>query len=177
VITAKYLPAIALTMCTVFVSIALTAGGAWLAGTISGVGTDISGFGTTALGPVTNGPLTTIAAASIPGHRADRHLLRAARGVLVPGSLAPQGRRDWFDVCTAFERLVGPDPGPTWPRRSRRSACGWYCPAVIGVTRAPRREVKRPDFLAQPVAGGGNVGRNVLLVCVCAKSERALALR
>lgn len=147
VITAKYLSAIALTMCTVLVSIALMAAGAWLTGTISGVGTDFSGFGTVVLGPVINGLLTTVMAASIALAIGQTAIAVAVYFVLPTAFsfLAFSLLKDaapWFDVFTAFERLSGSDPWSDLPKTLTSVGIWVVLPAVIGITRALRREVK-----------------------------------
>jgi hypothetical protein len=147
VIAAKYLSAIGLTMAVVAASIALMAAGAWLAGTVSGVGTDFSGLGTVVLGPVINGLLTTIMAASIALAIGQTAIAIAVYFVLPTAfsflafSLL-KGAAPWFDVFTAFERLSGSDPWTDLPKTLTSVGIWVVLPAAIGITRALRREVK-----------------------------------
>lgn len=147
VIAAKYLSAIGLTMAVVAVAIAIMAAGAWLTGTISGVGTDFAGFGTVVRGPVIIGLLTSIMAASIGSAIGQTAISIAVYFVLPTGfsmlavavlkSAAP-----WFDVFSAFERLSGSDPLGDLPKTLTSVTIWVLLPAVIGITRALRREVK-----------------------------------
>lgn len=147
VVGARFLAALGLSSVVLAVTTALTAGATSVAGTISDEGASFAGAGGTVR--------TTVIAALL------QVVMGAAWGALIPqtavamgvfiglplawATVAPELAPDmaaWLDVADAYERLGSSRPGTDLPQTLAAVGAWVVLPAVVGVVRSLRREVK-----------------------------------
>lgn len=147
VLAAKFVSAILLLAAVNLVVLVLVAGTTELNGLVQGDPTSYSGFGDVVRSTLIIGTLTATMAAAFGALAAQTAVALVAYfiaptafslfSLAVLGNAAP-----WFDVFSAFDRLSGSDPWTNVGQTLTAVTIWVVIPAVVGVARSLRREVK-----------------------------------